>query len=139
MSRALEWMKRYNEHALVGMVDGIAVMIEDVLIEVPQLMARTDGRSPYFRLEVQADPTGKRAVAYIRHNPWASHGQGPNAGCDHRYCHINGTSGEICIGPKHHSGGVKESDYDLDFVIPRARYLCLAFCSYKLTGEFPQL
>lgn len=138
MSRAVEIMKSFGEHALIGTVDGLAIMIEDQLIEVPELMHRSDGQSPYFRIEIQSDPSGKHARAYVRHNPFARPGEGLNAGCSYASCHI-ATNGHICIGPHASTDdAIRNSPYDLEYVIPRARYLCLAFTAFKLNGSFPQ-
>jgi hypothetical protein len=118
-----EIARELNPQALVGAENGIVVIIEDV----------TDPDGRMFRMEYQATPDGKHALAYCRYNPWGSR---PNAGTSAASSHVF-SDGSICMGSKHYGGPVQRSPYNLRTVMERARYWCTGFSVYKETGQFP--
>ena len=96
-------LRGFNPKGLIGLENGFFCMIED--------HADPDGR--LFRLEYQSTPDGRRAVAWCRYNPWGSvHDMHTTSG------------GLICIGSSAHGPTPAYSSYDLNYVIPRARFWC---------------
>jgi hypothetical protein len=116
-------MQRANPNALIGSDGDVDVMIED----------STDPDGRIYRMEYQSTPDGRHATAFCRFNPWGPLDGGAILG------HIF-SDGSLCIGGKSggHGGPAKNSSYDLETVIQRARYWCTAFSVFQETGRFPQ-
>ena len=111
-------LRRLNPHGLIGVEHGYICMIED--------HADPDGR--LFRLEYQSTPDGCHAAAWCRYNPWGTVNDVHTTHC-----------GLICIGPRAHGPKPSSSKYDLEFVVSRARFWCIATSVYHETGSFPNL
>lgn len=121
MSRAEEILRRYNRNMLIGPDGDMVCGIED--------HADSDGRM--YRMEYISTPDGRRAVAYCRSNPWNR--SSPNAGEEYVAAHVS-SNGHICAGSES-TTSVSDSPYDLDFIIRRARYWCVAFSAFKETRD----
>ena len=121
MTPAETIMNEANRNALVGDESGINVMMED--------HSDSDGR--IYRIEYQSTPDGQHAIAFCRFNPWGS----LNGGEDYKASHVD-ANGFICVG-KQSVKSVRESPYDLRYVIQRARYWCTGFSALKESGAFP--
>lgn len=115
-ARAYQIMRRHNPNGMIGLEDRIVCMIED----------HTDPDGRLFRIEYQSTSDGRHANAWVRHNPW-----GPVTDMHT----ING--GMICIGAGSHDSNPTRSPYDLETVITKARFWCIAISVYHETGEFP--
>ncbi|NLX54195.1 MAG: hypothetical protein GXY58_03690 [Planctomycetaceae bacterium] len=115
-TRASQIMRRLNRHALILEQGRVVYMVED--------FSDSDGR--LFRLEYQATPDGRRAIAFCRFNPWGAGGD----------MHLYG-DGQICLG--RHGIGLQDSPFDLDTAVRRARFWCVAVSVYHETGSFPNV
>ncbi len=122
MSIAETKMRAFNPHAPVGYDQGAYVMIEDVY-DSP-----IDRR--LYRLEYQATADGRRAISYLRSNPWDR--TRPNCGKEYAKCHVS-EAGIICVGSQH-TNSLADSPYDLDFVLKRARSFCTYFSAWMEGG-----
>lgn len=130
--RALDIFAREGQSHLpkgIGPDGKTALMIKDI--------ADADGRA--YRVEFQSTLDGSHAAAFIRHNPWAKAGQGPNAGSGYIEAHV-ASDGFVCIGDNLTSHEAADSPYDLDTVIKRVGYFVNAYSLHKETGKpFPNL
>lgn len=124
MSQAVNTMRRLNPNAHVIDDGGDVGFREDVI--------DPDGRM--YQLGYLSARDGGKAVAYCLYNPWGGEGL-PNAGEEYTAGHV-AEDGFICLG-NDTVRDVKESPYDLDYTVRRARYWCTAFSVFKETGEFP--
>lgn len=128
--RALDIMEKEKQpHLPCGIgPEGTAVMLKDI--------ADADGR--VYRVEFQSTLNAKRSVAIIRHNPWSTAGQGPDAGMGYQACHVSPT-GFVCLGSHHATESVADSEYPLEDTIKRLGYFVNALSYTKETGKpFPQ-
>lgn len=117
---AIDVMRRLNPNALHFPDSDRDIFIEDVA-DTP-----TDGR--LFRIEYQVSFDAKKALAYVRSNPWDL--ERPGAGWSYADCHVSPKSGSICIG-KNHTEDLTSSAYDLECVVKRARYWCTVFSAWQ--------
>jgi len=115
---AFRVMRHHNPQGLIGVDNGVICMIED----------HTDPDGRMFRLEYQSTPDGQHAIAWCRYSHWG------NVDSER---HIS-NGGVICVGPTAHTPTPAESDYDLDYVVPKARYWCTAISVFHETGHFPR-
>lgn len=113
---AFRVMRVFNPHGLIGVDDGNICMVEDC----------TDPDGRMYRIEYQATPDARHAIAWCRYSPW---------GLVSEIHTIHG--GMICIGAGAHDSSPARSRYDLETVIRRARFWCTAVSVYHETGEFP--
>jgi hypothetical protein len=121
-------MNDINPHALKGREGNNAVYIEDVWD------CQEDAR--IYRIEYVSTLDGGHAIAYCRSNPWNR--TEVNCGYSFSSGHVH-PDGFICIGGNSdYSRNASESNLDLNTVVERARFWCLAFSVLKETGNFPQ-
>ena len=122
MTTAESIMMNFNHKALICNEKDYIVMIEDC----------TDPDGRMYRMEYRSTPDGKQAIAYCLYNPWG------NKNGDESYSggHV-AEDGFICLGPNHDDKNLKNSPYDLEYVIRRSRYWCTGFSVLKESGVFP--
>lgn len=114
-------LKRQNSNMLIASErKGLLIGIEDHSVE-----------SKIYRIEYESTLDGRGANAKILSNPWDR--SRPNAGTNYATTHIN-SKGEICIG-KNVTSNTLSSPYDLETVIQRSRFWCMAFSAFKETGD----
>lgn len=120
--KAVDIMRRANPNMMVHTGD-LVTGIEDHLDEPGGKM---------YRLEYQSTPDGRKANAWVRYNPHGGAGN-PTGGVSYIDGHVS-SDGHLCL-----LGGAtsitKNSPYNLDFAIKRARFWCTAFSAYKTSGD----
>ncbi len=116
-------MRRYNPEALITKEGDTMVMRENV--------EDVEGSGRIYQIEYLSTKDGKHAAAFCISNPWGDR----NGGEDISVGHVS-FDGWICMGDHgcfHH----EDSPFDLESVIHRTRYWCIAFSVLKVTRRFP--